>query len=472
MSNATATSEMPTAPVPQNMRTFTTIWTGQFISLIGSDLTSFALGVWVYEQTRQATPFAMVALASTIPRIALAPLAGALADRWNRRRIMMITDTLAALLMLGVAVLYYFEALQVWHVILLALLSALCGAFQEPAYMASITMIVPKKDLGRANGMMQMSEAVGRLAGPLLAGVLYMVVGVTGVFLIDFITYFFAIGALMLVRIPQPERTGSDHSAGKSIWTDVIYGWKYLAVRAGMMGLLLYFALVNFLLNLAAVLNSPLVLSFSQPSSLGIVQSVSGAAMLVGSVIMSAWGGPRQRVVGVCGFIALIAVGLIVIGSYASVVTIALGYFVFLFALPFASGSSAAIWQSKVEPSLQGRVLATRTMISRSMMPLAFVLAGPLADAIFEPVMATSGVLASTPLGDILGAGPGRGIGLIFVTSGVLLLVVTGLAYSNPRICNIETELPDAIPDGSEEESTREGEIGGEVRGEEATAPA
>lgn len=163
---------------------------------------------------------------------------------------------------------------------------------------------------------------------------------------------------------------------------------------------------------------------------------------------MSAWGGPkRRRINAVIGFIGLASVGLMIAGLKASAISIGLGMSLLMFFIPLASGPSQAIFQTKVAPEVQGRVFAIRSMISRSAMPLAFLLAGPLADKVFNPMLEEGGLLANTVIGRTLGVDPGRGIGLIFVCSGIALLIATAVAYANPRIRNVEEELPDALPD-------------------------
>ena len=433
------------------MKKFLVIWIGQVISILGSGLTSFALGVWIFEQTGQATPFALTVLFGNLPRILLSPIAGSLADRWNRRWLMILADSGDALVTLGVVILLMFGNLQIWQIYLIALLSAVFAAFQEPAYTASITMLVEKKDLARANGLVQMSEALEMLVAPLLAGVLFVAIGLHGIILIDFITYFFAVGALLLIQIPQPRLSAEDAGQKSSFVQDFIFGWRYLKIRTGLLGLLIYFALVNFLLNLSGVLMGPLVLSFAPASTLGLVEMVSGAGMLAGSILMSAWGGPQRRIQGVFGFIALGAFGLLITGLRANAFFPSAGLFLLLFCVPLASGLSQAVFQSKVAADVQGRVFAMRAMISRSMMPLAFLLAGPLADFVFEPMMRPGGGLARTFAGNMLGTGAGRGIGLIFAISGIVLIGASTLAYSSPRIRLVEYELPDAVLEAVEE---------------------
>ncbi|WP_420631616.1 MFS transporter [Candidatus Leptofilum sp.] len=432
---------------PQSMRTFFIIWAGQIISIIGSGLTGFGLAVWIFEQTGAATPFALTVMFANIPQILLSPFAGALVDRWNRRQVMIAADTGSALITLGALLLLTMGQLAVWHIYLIAALHSALAAFQEPAYSASITMLVPKKDLTRANGLMQMGQAVQMLLAPLLAGILFVAIGLNGIILIDFVTFLFAVGTLLLVHIPQPKKSEQDEAekAKQSLWQEASFGWRYLRDKGGLLGLLFFFALVNFFLNFSAVLLGPMILSFGTAAGLGTVQMVGGLGMLIGSIAMSAWGGPERRITAVIGFIMLAALGLFIAGLQSTVWIVAVGMFVLMFSVPFGSGISQAIFQSKVEPEVQGRVFSIRSMISRSMMPLAFLLAGPLADQVFEPLLREGGTLAEGVIGQIVGIGPGRGIGLLFLISAVVLWIASVAAFTNPRIRNIETELPDVV---------------------------
>lgn len=448
-----------TSAAPRGMRTFLIIWLGELISIVGSGMTGFALGVWIFQKTGEATPFALTVLFANLPRVLLLPLAGTLADRWNRRWLMILADTGTALTTLAMVILLSLGTLEIWHIYLLVTLSSVFGAFQEPAYRASITMLVPKEHLGRASGMMSAGDAISALVAPLLGGMLFGIIGMSGIVIIDFVTYFFAVGALLFVRIPQPAVSAEEKDKPRSMRADMAFAWNYLVQRPGLFWMVWYFALVNFLFNLVMVLNGPLVLSIADAQVYGLIQVVSGAGMLAGSIVMGAWGGPKRRVIGICGFIALSAVGLVIMGLQPSPWLIGAGLFVMLFGVPIGSGSSAAISQTKIEPSVQGRVFAMRGMISQSMMPVAFLIAGPLADNVFGPLMAEGGALAPV-LGPILGVGAGRGIGLMFVGAGLLLLIATALAWGNRHIRNVETELPDVkVVAQGEEESAPVGEV-------------
>jgi DHA3 family macrolide efflux protein-like MFS transporter len=436
-----------TTQAPQGMRTFLIIWAGQLISMIGSGLTSFALGVWIYDQTREATPFAMTVLFGSLPGVLLAPVAGALADRWNRRLIMILTDTGAALVTLFVAFVLFFSdgGLQIWHIYGVALIGSSLGTFQWAAYQPSITMLVPQKHFGRASGLMQTGDALRGIIAPLLAGVLYVSIGLKGIVAIDFLSYFFAIGALLIVRIPQPKASLDEAGEQRTILKDAVFGWTYLVDRRPLLVMLLYYAVVNFLLGMSSVLITPLVLSFNVASVLGAVQMVASAGMLAGSLVMSTWGGPSRKMNGVYGFIALFSLGYLILGLWESAIAIGLGMFVLLFSVPLAAGCSQVIWMSKVEPELQGRVFAIRSMIAHAITPLAYLIAGPLADGVFGPLMSEGGALAGS-VGSVIGVGQARGIGLIFILSGVLMLLVTAAAYAYPRLRLVEDELPDVVP--------------------------
>ncbi|MBI3151888.1 MAG: MFS transporter [Chloroflexi bacterium] len=430
---------------PRRMRSFMVIWLGQLISMLGSGLTRFALGVWIFAETGQATPFAITVLLGNLPGLLLMPIAGSLADRWNRRRIMIFADTSSALLTLMIAFFLFQGDLLIWHIYILVTLGSVFSAFQEPAYSASIVMLVPKEKLGNANGMLQMGQALTSVITPLLAGALFVSIGLNGIILVDFVTFFFAVGALLIIHIPQPAQSKSEEHKKSNLWNDIGFGWNYLRQRPGLFGLLLYYAMVNFLLNWTGVLIVPMVLTRFSASILGVIQTALGVGMLAGSIVMSSWGGPKRRIPAVIGFIILAWIGYLVAGLRPHPLFIGTGLFLLMFFIPLAAGNSQVVFQSKVAPEVQGRVFSIRSMLAQSMMPLAFVTAGPLADYVFEPLMKDGGVLADSFIGQLLDTGPGRGIGLMFVIAGLLALVVSALVYANPRIRNVEDELPDAV---------------------------
>ena len=414
------------------------------VSVLGSALTSFALGVWVYQRTGSATKFALISLFATLPGIVVAPFAGALIDRWDRRWVMILCDLGAGTCTFVIAVLLYAGQLEVWHIYLVSAAKSIFSTSQGPAYSAATTLMVPKRHLGRASGMIQFSDAIAQTVAPVIAVVLIATVHLWGVLLIDFGTFVFAIVTLLSTRIPQPPANAEQEPSKKSLLREVIYGWSYITTRPGLFGLLVFFAVNNFLTGLVFVLSTPLVLSFASTAALGMVFSVGGVGMLSGSLAMSAWGGPKRRIYGVLGSYLVLGCAVILTGLRPSVRLIAVASFFVSFSLPIIIGSSQAIWQSKVALDVQGRVFAVRRMIAWSSAPLAYLVAGPLADHVFEPLLAEKGPLAGS-VGQLIGIGKGRGIALLYVGLGVIVVLTVLVAYLYPRVRFVEEELGDVI---------------------------
>ena len=428
----------------QGFGTFALIWFGQSVSLIGSGLTGFALGVWVYQRTGSVTQFAFISLFTALPGIVFSPIAGALVDRWDRRWAMILSDCGAGLCTLSLALLLLAGRLQVWQIYIAMAISSTFSAFQWPAYSATTTLLVPKEHLGRASGMVQLGEAVAQIASPALAGALVGAIQVQGVMLIDFATLLFAVLTLLITRVPKPETTAEGKMGQGSLLREAAYGWTYILARPGLLGLLLFFATTNFTSGIVSVLFTPLVLNFTTPAILGTLLSIGGLGFLAGSLAMSAWGGPKRRVYGILGLSLLQGIVLFAAGLPPSVAILAPAAFFYFFGVPIINGCSQAIWQSKTALDVQGRVFAVRRMIAWSSLPLAYLIAGPLADRIFEPLLAEGGLLADS-VGQIIGVGPGRGIGLLFIVLGIMVLLATVLGFLYPRLRQVEAELPDAL---------------------------
>jgi MFS family permease len=190
-----------------------------------------------------------------------------------------------------------------------------------------------------------------------------------------------------------------------------------------------------------------MVLAKFSPAILGYVQTAGGVGMLIGSILLSIWGGPKKKVISIMIFVSIASLGLVVAGLRPNAFIMAIGYFILLLPIPLSAGSSQAIFQIKVPLDLQGRVFAMRSMISRSMMPIAFLSAGPLADFVFDPMLQEGGWLANTIVAQIVGVGPGRGIGLIFIIAGLGSIIATWLVYANPKIRHLESDIPDVVKD-------------------------
>ncbi|MCT7989057.1 MFS transporter [Laspinema olomoucense] len=429
---------------PGGMRVFLIVWFGQLISLIGSGLTNFALGVWVYQRTGSVTQFSLILLFGLLPSIVVSPIAGAMVDRWNRRWCMILSDSGAGVTTVAIALLLVAGNLQLWQIYLAVGLSSVFKAFQLPAYTASTSLLVPKEQLPRANGMVQSAQACAQLLSPLLAGVLLGIIQLEGVILVDFATFLFALTTLLLVRFPDTKTDAIPKEEKTSLWQEAMEGATYIFACPGLLALLIVFALGNFVAGTVEALLTPLVLSFTSVTVLGTIQSMGGAGMLVGSVAISIWGGTKPLIRGIFAFDILAHLCILALGWRTDATLFSLAMFLFFFSVPIINSSVFTILLRKVPPAIQGRVFATMQAIALSCIPLAYVVAGPLADRIFEPLMAADGLLAGS-IGQILGVGPGRGIGLLFITMEIIAILVTVSIYRYPRLWFIERELPDAI---------------------------
>ncbi|CAG0927430.1 Penicillin acylase 2 proenzyme [Thermoflexales bacterium] len=437
-------------PAPtQGWIVFGVVWVGQLISLIGSGLSGFALGVWYFQAEASVTQLALFSFFNVVPGILLSPFAGVLVDRWDRRRAMLLSDIGAGLCTVVIWLILMTThstgvRIEPWILYIPVGISSAFSAFRWPAYSASTTLLIPKQHLGRANGLIGAGQATAQIAAPALAGMLVITIGLYGVILIDLVTFAFAVITLLLVRFPKLEITTDVPEARSNLLQSATYGWKYIKQRPSLLGLLLFATAANFSLGFVMVLIIPLVLSFADATALGVVLSIAGLGMLAGSLTMSVWGGPQRLINGVVGFTLLAGVLLVLAGFPPSVGLAAGIAFLYLFSIPISSGCSQAIWQRKVAPDVQGRVFAVQRMIAMSSAPLSRLLVGPLVDNWFEPWLATDGPWASS-IGQLIGTGPGRGTALLFVVLGLFNILVVVVALFSPRLMRLETDLPDAI---------------------------
>jgi MFS transporter, DHA3 family, macrolide efflux protein len=426
------------------MPTFILIWAGQLVSLLGSHLTGFAVGVWVYQRTRSVTLFGLAAVLAELPGLVVSPVAGALVDRWDRRRTLLLADLGGALSALVLLLLARSGHLALWHVYGLMIAASVYGAFQIPAHGAMVTVLVPARQLTRAAGMTEMSVAVSQLAAPMLGGLLLGLVRLDGVVLIDFLTFFAALTTLWIARVPPPPPSPAGLRARGTLLAEAAFGAAYVRAAPALLALLVFQALAGFLLGFIMILGAPMALHFVSPAKLGLLLSTGGLGMLAGSLLVGAWGGPRRLVRGVLWGQALCGLSAVAGGLRPSPALFGAAIFCFFFFTPLVSSCSQAIWQRKVPADVQGRVFAMRRMIGWIGVPAACLLAGPLADRVCEPLMAAGGALAPTA-GRLLGVGAGRGIALLFVVTGALMVLLSAAAAFT-RLRAVEGALPDAMP--------------------------
>lgn len=439
-------TESPSQTVgrPTGMMAFTIVWAGQLVSLLGTTMTGFALAYWAYITTGAATALALVGFFAFAPTMLVSPIAGALVDRWNRKLMMMLSDLAAISSTVAVLLLYSTGNLQIWHLYITGAFASVFGAFQFPAYSAAVTTMVSKKQYGRASGMLSTAQFASGIFAPILAAALIVTLGIGGILLIDVLTFLVAIGALLMVHIPQPVVTEEGLKSRGSIWTESIYGFRYILKRPSLLGLQLVFFSINLVAVFGNTVSTPMILARTgnDPGVLGIVQSTMGIGGVAGSILLSVWGGPKRRVHGVLTGMGLGMFGMILMGLGRDLYVWPLAAFINLFFIPIVNGSNQAIWQSKVAPDVQGRVFATRAMIAQISVPVAMLLSGPLADYYFEPAMAVGGSLEPF-FSSLVGSGPGAGMGLMFVIAGICGVLIGFGGYAFKVVRNVEDIIPD-----------------------------
>jgi MFS transporter, DHA3 family, macrolide efflux protein len=396
------------------MLTFVLVWVGQVVSFLGTGMTRFALTIWAWQVTGEATALALVGVFSAVPALLFSPIAGALVDRWNRKLVMMLSDLAAGVSTIVVLLLFASDSLQIWHLYVAAAFTGVFEAFQFPAYTASITTLLPKEHYTRASGMMTLAEYASLIAAPLLGGMLLGIIGIAGIMLIDIITFVFAVLVLLLVFIPQPARPETESNQQSSLWQEIVFGVRYIVVRPSLVGLLAVSFAFNTSESLSYHLIAPMILARTGNDSLilGSVQAVLGIGGVFGSVMISIWGGPKRRIHGV--LIGLFLTGLLgdmLMGVGRDLAGWMIAAFCLEFFIPLATGANQAIWQAKIPPEIQGRVFATRRTLTQIAGPITSIIGARLVDTIFEPALMPGG--SFVPLfGGLVGTGPGAGMGL------------------------------------------------------------
>jgi MFS family permease len=443
---------------PTGMWGFTLVWIGQIVSILSTNMSAFALTIWVFQKTGSATSLALMQVFFITPFLIISPLAGVMVDRHNRKMMMMVSDLLAGLATIAILLLQFLGVLQVWHLYAAAIFQGLGNAFQWPAYSAAISTMIPKEQYGRANGMMSLMEAGPGVFAPMLAGALLPLIGLTGILSIDVTTFILAIVILAFIHIPQPRRTEEGAQAQGNILQEAIFGFRYIFARPSLLGLQMIFFFGNLCAGIAFTVIPPMVLlrTGNNSVSLGFVQSAGAIGGVVGGVIMSAWGGFKRRVHGVLAgwIISSFFLALVGVGTW-------LPFWIAMMALtavlgPWINGSNQAIWQSKVPPDTQGRVFSARRLIAWLTNPISPLIAGTLADRVLEPAMRTPSSLSHL-FGWLVPPGPGAGMGLLIFLSS-LGGIAAGLAgYFIYSIRNAEDILPDhdVIPAAESEDQSK-----------------
>lgn len=384
----------PNAPAPRekpgraaNWRPrFFTIWTGQAFSLLGSMLVQFALVWWLTESTGSATVLALATLVASLPQVAIGPLAGTLVDRWNRRAVMLVADSLIAAVSLLLAYLFAVGAGRVWHVLAVLLIRSVAGAFHWFAMQASTSLMVPKEQLARVSGLNQTLNGAMNILAPPLGALLLGMMPLHGILLIDVVTAAMAVGPLLWIAIPQPAARGAPSGKARTVWQDLRSGLDYVRSWPGLVGVMIIGTVVNFVARPAFALLPILVTKHFRGGApqLGLLNSVWGIGVVAGGLFLSAWGGFRKMVLTCLTGLFGMGVGLLVLGlAPATALWLGLaGMMLAGFMQPIVDGPLFAAIQATVAADMQGRVLSLLLSAAGASSLLSLLVAGPIADVV------------------------------------------------------------------------------------------
>jgi DHA3 family macrolide efflux protein-like MFS transporter len=369
---------------------FFSIWTGQALSLLGSQLVQFALIWWLTITTGSATVLATASIVGILPQVLLGPFVGALVDRWSRRVIMILADLLIAGITLGLAALFAFGVVQAWHIYLALFFRALAGTFHFPAMAASTSLMVPKEHLTRIQGANQTLQGGLNIVAAPLGALLMELLPMQGIIAIDVITALLAVTPLLFIPVPQPAflENVDPGSSKPSVWADLRAGVRYVWNWPGLLAILIMAALINLVLNPAFALLPILVKNVFGGGAMQLawMESTGGIGIVAGGLLLGVWGGFRRRIM--TSLLGLIGIGLgaLVIGlTPAGMFPLAIAaFFVVGVMLPLTNGPLFAIVQAAVAPEMQGRVFTLIGSVAAAMSPLGLAIAGPISDTIGE----------------------------------------------------------------------------------------
>lgn len=410
---------------PRSLRPFLTLWVGQVFSLLGSQLVQFSLIWWLTQQTGSATVLAVASIVGLVPQVVLGPFVGPLVDRWNRKWTMILADAVVALATLALAILFWLGQADIWHVYVILFIRALGGTFHNPAMTASVSLMVPPEHLTRVQGLNQMLNGGLNIISAPLGALLLQLLPLQGVLMIDMVTAALAITTVLLVRVPQPQHEASE-TAGSAVsqyWQDLRAGFRYVLSWRGLLILMGMATLINLVLSPSMSFIPLLVTEHFEGTAwhLSAMEAALGIGVLVGGVLLGAWGGFKSRVytslLGLVGLGLSVLLAGVVPSSLFALAVLAMGLMGLMSSL--TNGPIMAVLQAAVAPSMQGRVFTLLSSAAMAMMPLGLAVAGPLADVM--------------------------GVRAWFVVGGLVTLAMGLGGYFIPSLVNIEAQSKDHL---------------------------
>jgi len=423
----------------QRLRHFSTILGFQIISEFGSALTSFSLGVWAYQKSDSFTAYGLIFFAASMSIFLAAPIAGTIVDRLDKKRVLLFSSLGSAFISLSIGILYWLEVLEIWHIFFLTLANGVIMAFSKPAIVTSIKILIDPEDLSRANGIMATGFGMVSLLAPVVAGVLMVKYGLFTILMIDLASFAAGIIALSMLRLPARVLAPSE-----TVLQGISFAWGYLKKKSHLLWLIGFYAVLNFFIGIAVVLLQPMVLSLTDAEGLGRVMAISGLGYLSGAVLIGVWGGPKRKMFVIYGAALFMGMGMVVTPMSTNIWILSLGAFLLSAAVPIFLTANVVIIQKKVETQVLGRVDGLGTIITGFFLPMGYLVAGPIAESFFEPLMQTSNESMAF-WQDLYGLGKGRGVAMMISLSSMIMVFIVLVAMLLPKLRRIEIDLPDEV---------------------------
>ncbi|WP_185903408.1 MFS transporter [Lysinibacillus sphaericus] len=422
---------------------FLLLWSGQLISAIGSGLTAFGLGIYVFQQTGKASAMALVTLLAFMPSLLLSPVAGVLADRYDRRILMVLGDSLSAIGLVYILICMLSGEALLWQICVGVTISSVFSSLLDPAYKATVTDLLTEEQYTKASGLVQVAGSAKYLISPIIAGFLLTVSDIKLLLVIDIYTFFVTVTTALAVRKGLASKTCEQT---QSFFREFKDGWRAVSENRGVLVLVIMTSVLTFYLGIIETLSIPMLLTFTNSSVIGTVETVVATGMLVSSVIIGFL--PIKK-----GYVKILSFSLFfegifmaVFGLRENIALICISGFFFFAMMPFANSTLDFLVRTNIDNAVQGRAWSLIGVISQFGFVAAYALSGVLADYVFTPLLVDGGLLADS-VGKITGTGQGRGTGLLIIIAGILLCVTSFILFNLKSVKKLENRGDVCISD-------------------------
>ena len=421
------------------MKNFYKLWLGELISNIGSGMTAFALSVYVYEKTGSVSYISLITLLSFMPSIILSPIGGLLADRYDRRLLMIIGDLFS-----GLGLIYILWNIQAGEksivpIFLGITFSSIFTSLLEPSYRATLTDILDEENYAKASGLIQAAGSAKYLISPVIAGMILSVADIRVILLLDILTFITTCLMIFLVRKSMNSET---QNYKKDSFKELLEGLFIIKENRGVYSLVIIMFFVCFFMGFIQILIRPMILALSSVKTAGMMESLCAAGLLIGSLWIGIAGIKKNysKILAVACFFCGIFMSMT--GVNKNLAIIGISTFLFFSTLPFMNSCADVLVRVSVPNELQGRVWGLISLITQMGTVAAYIISGIMADYVFEPMFNKNGILVEN-IGIIIGTGKGRGIGFMLILSGIGMLIMAIVIWKNGEIREVSEKCVD-----------------------------